>query len=265
MTPDTIAAAEPIRIAICGSTGRMGQAVRRVIEGSPDMVFAGGIAATAVADDETVTADACAPLLARADVLIDFSSPAALGRVLAAAAPALAGKGLVIGTTGLTDDVRSAIASVAQNTAVVTAANFSIGVNLLLDLVAKAAAVLDARFDIEIVEAHHRNKVDAPSGTALALAQAAAQGRGVALEDVRCDGRSGDTGRRPTGEIALHAMRGGSVIGEHRIHFLGDLERIELAHVATDRVLFADGAIAAARWAASRQPGEYGMRDVLGL
>jgi 4-hydroxy-tetrahydrodipicolinate reductase len=254
----------PLRIAICGSTGRMGGALQQAIAAATDLEFAGGIAGAGNAHD-AVAPDACTPLIQRADVLVDFSSPAALAAVLAAGGSALRGKALVIGTTGLTADVQAAVERAAEHSAVVTAANFSIGVNLLLDLVQRAAAVLNDPFDVEIVESHHRNKVDAPSGTALALARAVAAGRGVQLDDVRRDGRSGDTGRRPRGEIGLHALRGGSVVGEHCVSFLGDAERVELTHIATDRALFAAGALSAARWAAGRKPGSYTMRDVLGL
>jgi 4-hydroxy-tetrahydrodipicolinate reductase len=258
----------PTRVAICGITGRMGQTLVRLIDDAEDLELAGGIADAHEADTarNIVTVDRCGALLDHADIVIDFSAPAAIASVMNAA---LARDGslpaMIIGTTGYGDDVTALIDRAAQRTAVVTAANFSVGVNLLLDLVERAAAVLDTRFDIEIVEAHHRNKVDAPSGTALALGQAAARGRGVSLDDVRRDGRSGNTGKRPAGEITFHALRGGAVVGEHHVNFLGDVERVVLSHIATDRVLFADGAIAAARWARDRTPGRYSMRDVLGL
>ncbi|MEO5511504.1 MAG: 4-hydroxy-tetrahydrodipicolinate reductase [Longimicrobiales bacterium] len=260
-----------LRVVICGSTGRMGESLFRALASSPDLELIGGIAETPSQPNvngsmiDVVTAADCASMLERADVVIDFSAPAALGAVIGTCADALSGKALVTGTTGLTADVQSAVERIAKTTTVVSAANFSIGVNLMLDLVQKAAAVLNDSFDIEIVEAHHRRKVDAPSGTALALAHAAAAGRGVGLDAVRIDGRTGETGARPQGQIALHALRGGSVVGEHRVHFFGDVERIELAHVATDRILFANGAITAARWAVGRPAGLYSMRDVLGL
>jgi 4-hydroxy-tetrahydrodipicolinate reductase len=250
----------PLRIVVCGSTGRMGQALQTAIDATPELVFAGGIAAA-----DATSPDGCGPLLQQADALIDFSSPQALLQVLEHGGPALHGKAVVIGTTGLTADVHAAIDQLATRAAVVTAANFSIGVNLLLDLVQKAASVLGEQYDIEIVEAHHRNKVDAPSGTALALAAAAATGRGVQLADVRRDGRSGNTGRRPAGEIGLHALRGGAVVGEHSVQFIADAERIELGHIAADRALFATGALRAAAWAATQPPGLYSMKDVLGL
>jgi 4-hydroxy-tetrahydrodipicolinate reductase len=212
-----------------------------------------------------MASDNCDHVIGNADVIIDFSTPAALSTLLENGHDAMRGKALVVGTTGLTSEIDSKLDELARSTAVLTAANFSIGVNLLIDLVRRAAAVLDARFDIEIVEAHHRNKIDAPSGTALALGRAAAEGRHVNLDDVRTDGRSGDTGKRTEGGIAFHALRGGSVVGEHHVHFLGDVERVELSHIATDRVLFANGALAAAQWLSARPPGRYTMRDVLGL
>ena len=178
----------------------------------------------------------------------------------------MAGRSLVIGTTGLDADTERALADASTHAAVLTAANFSIGVNLLLGLTTRVAEALDAdSFDIEVVEAHHRRKTDAPSGTALALARAAADGRGVDLEAVRRDGRSGDTGARPHGQIGLHAVRGGGVVGEHTVMFIGERERIELRHDALDRALFAEGALRAARWMAGRAPGRYTMQDVLGL
>jgi 4-hydroxy-tetrahydrodipicolinate reductase len=181
-------------------------------------------------------------------------------------AAALDGRALVVGTTGLDDDTVKQLDALARRTAVLVAANFSVGVNLLLGLAEQAARVLPAAtYDVEIVETHHGRKLDAPSGTALALGEAVARGRSVELAGVRRDGRSGTTGERPRGEIAFHALRGGSVAGEHHLHFLGQRERIELAHHAEDRALFAEGALVAARWITGRAPGRYTMGDVLGL
>ncbi len=145
------------------------------------------------------------------------------------------------------------------------AANYSLGVNLLLDLVKRAARVLGPEYDVEVVEMHHRHKKDAPSGTALMLANAAADGRGVNLADVACFGRHGIVGERPEGEIALHALRGGSVVGDHTVMFAGDVERVEITHKAQGREAFAAGALKAAKWAVGRAPGKYDMRDVLGF
>lgn len=261
-----------LRLAVCGITGRMGQTlVHEIAKQFPDLRLVGGIGSHAdVAGHKepaypVMTSDNCDHVLGNADVVIDFSTPVALATLLEHAHESLKGKAIVIGTTGLSPEIEAQIDRLSSSAAIVTAANYSIGVNLLLDLVRRAASVLDTQFDIEIVEAHHRSKMDAPSGTALALGRAAAEGRGVDLEEVRIDGRSGDPGIRPAGQIAFHAMRGGSIVGEHRVHFLGDVERLELSHVATDRVLFATGALTAAQWASTRAPGRYTMRDVLGL
>jgi 4-hydroxy-tetrahydrodipicolinate reductase len=148
----------------------------------------------------------------------------------------------------------------------VYAANYSVGVNLLLELVEKAARILNAKqFDAEIVEAHHKHKKDAPSGTALMLANSLAKGRDVNLQDVACWGREGITGERPEGQIGIHAVRGGDVVGDHTVSFLGEGERVMISHLATSRRTFAEGAVRAAGWVASKQPGLYTMRDVLGF
>jgi 4-hydroxy-tetrahydrodipicolinate reductase len=202
-------------------------------------------------------------LVAESDVVIDFSSPAALRELLVTAGSSLAGRALVVGTTGLGEREQALLEEVSLHSPVVVAANYSIGVNLLLQLVQAAARVLsEERFDIEVVEAHHRRKVDAPSGTALARCGCAA--RAALLETVRRDGRW-QVGARPAGEIGIHSVRGGGVVGEHRVHFLGESERLELTHIASDRGLFAEGALLAARWAAGRAPGRYRMSDVLGF
>jgi 4-hydroxy-tetrahydrodipicolinate reductase len=263
--------AEPIRIAIAGVTGRLGRLIAGLARDAPDLVLVGGVGRTAYGPGEAVawsvprieTPASAGSLLAATDVLIDVSAPALLAAVLAAHGDALAGRALVTGTTGLGPAERAALDAQAGRSAVLAAANFSLGVALLEALVERAAAVLDpAGWDVEIVETHHRGKADAPSGTALALGDAAGRGRGVRLDAVRTDGRSGATGPRPAGEIGLHAVRGGGVIGEHRVLFLAPRERLELAHAATDRALFADGALAAARWIAGRPAGRYGMRSL---
>lgn len=205
------------------------------------------------------------PILGEADVVIDFSAPVFLTDLVSRHADALAAKALVIGTTGLDEGARAQLDRAAARTAVLTAANFSVGVNLLLALTEQVASVLDSEFDVEIVEAHHRRKEDAPSGTALALGEAVAAGRKVDLTATRRDGRSGRPGPRPDGEIAFHSLRGGDVIGDHEVHFIGGLERITLAHRAADRRLFAAGALRAAGWLPGHEPGRYTMRDVLGF
>jgi 4-hydroxy-tetrahydrodipicolinate reductase len=249
----------------------MGRTLAQLASNLPDFELIGGIdrdAASSGADGypSIATTDACAPLLTGADVVLDFSAPEALSALLDAHMDALSGRALVVGTTGLTDNVNTALESAARSCAVLVAANFSIGVNVLLALTEQAAQALPANgYDAEIVEAHHRNKVDAPSGTALALGRALAAGWKRSLDELRRDGRTGNTGVRPRGEIGMHAVRGGDVVGEHRVMFLGARERIELAHVASDRAVFAEGALLAARWITGKPAGRYAMRDVLGI
>ena len=171
----------------------------------------------------------------------------------------------VLGTTGLTDEEQKAVDAAAKKIPVIQSGNFSLGINLLLGLVRKASEILGIEYDCEVVEMHHRHKKDAPSGTALMLAKAAANGRGQDFDDVAVFGREGIVGERPQGEIAVHALRGGSVIGDHTVMFAGDVERVELVHKAQSREAFAAGALRAALWGADRKPGLYSMRDVLGL
>ena len=175
------------------------------------------------------------------------------------------GQAYVLGTTGLTEEEKQAVCAAAKQIPVVWAPNMSLGVNLLLDLVRRSASILGPDYDAEIVEMHHRLKKDAPSGTALGLAEALAEGRGVNLQDVVCYGREGITGERPHGEIGIAALRGGSVIGDHTVMFVADEERIELTHRANSRDAFATGALRAALWLANRKPGVYTMRHVLGF
>lgn len=246
----------------------MGRTVARLAESRADVQIVGGIdrdPASGSGAWPIETLDAAGDLLARTDVVIDFSAPAFLASLLERHRSAMVGVGLVVGTTGLGDSEQKLLAEAAESSPVLTAANFSVGVNLLLNLVETAARSLGPEYDIEVVETHHRRKEDAPSGTALALAEAAAAGRDVELQKVRRDGRSGRPGARPRGEIGLHAMRGGDVIGDHQVHLIGDLERIEIAHRASDRALFADGALRAAAWLQGREPGRYTMKQVLGL
>lgn len=217
-------------------------------------------------DVTVVDIDRAQDVIAKADVVIDVSAPAATRALLDRAGDALSGRSLVIGTTGLDAATQERVDALAAHAAVLTAANFSFGVNLLLDVAERIAAVLDpACYDIEVIEAHHRGKTDAPSGTALALGGAMARGRNVGLDAVRRDGRSGSTGDRPDGEIGFHAVRAGGIAGEHRVLFAGEREVIELRHEALDRAVFADGALAAASWIAGRKAGRYTMQDVLGL
>ena len=237
-------------IGIYGSSGRMGRAVALAIEAAGARL-AGG------ADD----GDAADPVAAAADVLVDFSAPGALETHLDAARAARTP--IVVGTTGLRDRHQAMIEAAATEIAVLQTGNTSLGVTLLARLVQEAAAKLD--WDIEIVEMHHRHKVDAPSGTALLLGEAAAAGRGAALSELRVDGRAGLTGARTEGTIGFASLRGGSVIGDHSVVFAGEGERVELTHLAQDRTTFAHGAVKAALWLAGQPPGRYRMTDVLGL
>lgn len=198
-----------------------------------------------------------------ADAVLDFTTPVAtLAHARLAAAQ---GCILVTGTTGIDAVQAGELEAAAASCAIVWAANMSVGVNLLLELTAKAAGVLDEGTDIEIVEMHHRHKVDAPSGTSLALGRAAAAARGVVLDDVAVRARDGVTGPRPAGAIGFSNIRGGDVVGDHTVIFADIGERIELTHRAADRAIYAQGALRAARWAEGRAPGLYGMKDVLGL
>lgn len=263
-------------IVVTGASGRMGQMLIRMITGSDRARLAGcvereghpwigrdvgecmGGAALGVA----VTADPL-EVFAKAQAVVDFTSPAA--SVAFAGLAAQARLVHVIGTTGLEAEHIAAIGRAAHHAVVVRAGNMSLGVNLLVRLTQKVAAALDEDWDIEVVEAHHRMKVDAPSGTALMLGQAAAEGRGVALADARVSGRDGITGPRTRGSIGFAAIRGGDVVGEHDVIFAADGERIVLRHLATDRAIFARGALRAALWGQGKKPGEYDMMDVLGL
>ena len=210
-----------------------------------------------------VTDDADA-LFAASDVVIDFTRPELLAQHLDLAQRHK--KALVIGTTGLDKTARAGIEAASRSVPLVQAANMSVGVTLLGQLVKQLAAQLDAAtFDIEIVEMHHRHKIDAPSGTALALAEAAAAGREVQLSDVARKSRDGQIGARPEGEIGVSTLRGGDVVGDHTVIFAADGERIEITHKASSRQIFARGAVRAALWAAGRKPGLYSMLDVLGL
>ena len=208
----------------------------------------------------TIAGEAAA--LADADVIIDFTSPAA--SVAHAAIAAKAGRALVVGTTGLAAADEAALAKAAETIPLVYCANTSVGVTLLARLVEQVAAQLVDGWDIEILEAHHHHKVDAPSGTALALGEAAARGRKVALDEVSDMVRKGQTGARRPGDIGFAVLRGGDVTGEHSVIFFGDSERVEISHKATDRAIFARGALRAARFAASASPGFFDMNDVLG-
>lgn len=260
-----------VRVGITGAGGRMGQALVAAAEGRERIVLSAALeqrGAEAVgrpaAHGHLVTvSDDLQAAVAAVDVLVDFTRPA--GTLAALQACVDAGRAMVIGTTGFSTDELTRIAAAAERIPIVMAANFSLGVNLLRALVAQAAQALGEAYDIEIVEAHHRHKVDAPSGTALALGEAAAQGRGRRLEDLAVRVRDGDTGERPTGAIGFATVRGGDVIGDHDVLFLGDGERLSLGHRASSRGTFAHGALHAAAWVHGRAPGRYDMFDVLGI
>ena len=240
------------RIGIIGSEGRMGQALVRAIA-LAGHELAGG---TDKGGNVAALADSC-------DVLVDFSAPPALEGNLHAAVGA--GIPILIGTTGLGEAHHAAIDSAAGAVPVLQTGNTSLGVTLLAHLVAEAAARLGPDWDIEIVEMHHRMKVDAPSGTALLLGQAAAAARGIDLAEHTESGRHGHTGARSVGAIGFAALRGGTVAGEHSVIIAGEEERITLSHSAENRMIFARGAIAGAAWLIGRAPGRYTMGDVLGL
>jgi len=263
-------------IVINGVSGRMGQMLVKLVNESKVMRLVGALeradhewlgrdvgTALGGAQMGVLVTDDALGAMAKAQAVIDFTTPAATIAMVELAAQARAVH--VIGTTGLTDDDLVKLQAAARHAVIVRAGNMSLGVNLLVQLTKKVAAALDEDFDIEIIEAHHKHKVDAPSGTALMLGQAAAEGRGVDLEAVRDSGRDGITGARKRGDIGFTAIRGGDIVGEHDVLFAGEGERIVLRHMATDRAVFARGAIKAALWGQGRKPGEYDMLDVLGL
>jgi 4-hydroxy-tetrahydrodipicolinate reductase len=240
-----------MKIAIVGAAGRMGAKLCELA----------GPAGLDVVSKVDVAPGFDATWREGTEGVIDFSFHTAVpGGVAKAAAEGIP---YVIGTTGLTDGEQKAVADAAKKIPVVQSGNYSLGVNLLMALVRKAAAVLGPEYDVEITEMHHRHKKDAPSGTALMLAKAAATGRGIDLEQHAIYGRRGITGERPVDEIAVHALRGGSVVGDHSVMFAGELERVELVHRAQDRAAFAAGALKALVWAKGRAPGIYTMADVL--
>ncbi|AUQ60093.1 dihydrodipicolinate reductase DapB [Phaeobacter inhibens] len=263
-------------IVITGASGRMGQMLIKTIADHPRAYLVGAVeredhdwvgqdVGLAMGGSEigiTVTDDAPAAF-AKAQAVIDFTSPEAT--IAFAGMAAEAGVVHVIGTTGMSDAQIAQLEPSSRQSVQMRAGNMSLGVNLLVQLTKKVAAALDEDFDIEVIEAHHHHKVDAPSGTALMLGEAAAEGRGVTLSDVSDSGRDGITGARKRGDIGFSAIRGGDIVGEHDVLFAGQGERIVLRHMATDRAIFARGAIKAALWGQGKEPGQYDMLDVLGL
>lgn len=266
------------RIAVLGAAGRMGRAVMQAaatatpplalgaaFERAGDADLLGRDASVLAGLDASgvkITSDVAAASDAF-DVLIDFTRPD--GTMAALPVCVAAGKGMVIGTTGFSAEQKAAIGEAARQIPICLAANYSVGVNVALKLLEQAARALGDDFDIEIVEAHHKHKVDTPSGTALAMGQAVAKGAGRNLDDVAVYAREGNTGPRPAGAIGFATVRGGDVVGDHTVMFLGNGERVEITHKATSRQNFAGGAVRAAAWLKGREPGLYDMRDVLGL
>ena len=265
-----------MRLIVAGAGGRMGRTLIHAIAATDGVTLAGSVEAKDAAvigrdagelaglgrNNVTVETDV-EPLLAKADGLIDFTVPPATCAFAEIAART--GRVHIIGTTGLTAEDDALIAAAAKRATIVKSGNMSLGVNLLAALVRRVAKTLDEDFDIEILEMHHNKKVDAPSGTALMLGRAAAEGRGIDLAQRSVRGRDGHTGVRCPGDIGFAALRGGTVVGDHTVVFAGTAERLELSHKAEDRMIFARGALKAALWARNQKPGLYSMADVLGL
>ncbi len=268
--------AEQIPIAVMGASGRMGRMLVQAVDASPACKLIGvterpgsdwigrdlgeclgGAARGLIVNDDPIDA------IVNARAILDFTSPSATVNhsILAAQARAVH----VIGTTGLSDDDLTKLKAASYHCAIIRAGNYSLGVNLLTVLTRKVAEALGEDYDIEIIETHHNQKIDAPSGTALMLGEAAAEGRGVALKDVSDRGRDGMPGARKKGDIGFASIRGGNVIGEHDVIFAGPGERVILRHIADERLVFARGAVKAALWGQDKKPGEYSMIDVLGL
>jgi 4-hydroxy-tetrahydrodipicolinate reductase len=267
--------AAAIRVAIAGATGRMGRMLIEAVLASDDCTLTGALdvpGSAALGEDAgaalgrvtgvALTAD-LARGLAGADVLIDFTRPA--GTMAHLAACRAQGVAMVIGTTGLDPAQEAALAEAAAVLPIVRAPNMSAGVNVMLRLLAQAARTLGAGYDIEVIEAHHRHKVDAPSGTALAMGQVLAQARGRRLEDCAVYARQGHTGERAEGSIGFATIRGGDIVGDHTVLFAGTGERLEITHRSNSRANYAAGSLRAVRFLQGRAPGLYGMDDVLGL
>lgn len=265
-----------MKLVVVGAGGRMGRTLVRLITETPGVVVHAAIErpdspligedAGALAGIGDIGVRLSSDMLAavvEADGIVDFTAPAAT--LVHAELAAQARIVHVIGTTGCSAEDEAKIDAAARHAVVVKSGNMSVGVNLLAVLVERAARALGPAFDIEILEMHHRHKVDAPSGTALLLGEAAARGRDIKLDDFAVRSRDGYTGPRPEGAIGFATLRGGSVVGDHTVYLAGAGERLELRHVAEDRAQFAKGAIRAALWARGRKPGRYDMTDVLGL
>ncbi|WP_420012382.1 4-hydroxy-tetrahydrodipicolinate reductase [Tateyamaria sp.] len=263
-------------IVIAGASGRMGQMLIQTLMASDKVRLAGALERPGhdwVGQDVgiamggttlgVVVSDDVLETMSQAQAVIDFTAPEATLALNKIAAQARAAH--IIGTTGMTEAQIEQLEPASRHCAIVRAGNMSLGVNLLVQLTKQVAAALDEDFDIEVIEAHHHHKVDAPSGTALMLGEAAAEGRGVDLNAVKDAARDGITGARTRGHIGFSNIRGGDIVGEHDVIFAGQGERIVLRHMATDRALFAKGALKATLWALDQRPGAYDMLDVLGL
>ena len=259
-----------VKVGILGIMGRMGQALAQAVAAEQALSLIIGSEMSGHSLIGHTTPDGLAPITDQtevvfdaSDLVIDFTPPGNSARHAAMAAEKQTM--LLVGTTGLSDDDEAALDEAAKQTAIMQAGNYSLGINLLMSLVREAASRLEEGWDIDILEMHHRHKIDAPSGTALMLGEAAAAGRGVPLASVRTPAREGITGEREDGSIGFAALRGGSVIGEHSVVIASESERLTLSHRAENRGLFADGAVRAAVWLSKQPPGRYSMRDVLGL
>jgi 4-hydroxy-tetrahydrodipicolinate reductase len=263
-----------LKLAIAGAAGRMGRELAKIVHGTQGCTLAGGLEAPGsplvgadygeligVGKLGVAISDDAAKVIGAADGIIDFTVPKATLSLIRHTR----GKIHVIGTTGIDAAGDAEIAAAAASATIVKTGNFSLGVNLLAALVKKAAATLGTDFDIEVLEMHHRAKIDAPSGTALLLGKAAADGRAISLKEHSVRVRDGHTGARNAGDIGFATLRGGTVVGDHTVIFAGNGERLELRHVAESRELFARGAVKAAIWAKGKGPGLYSMMDVLGL
>jgi len=265
-----------VRIAVVGASGRMGKALIAAILDTDGATLSGAIereGAAALGQDAgslvgqpfmgIALTDDPLPVFATSDAVLDFTAPEATLHYAELAAQARIVH--VIGTTGMSEDDEQKLNATARHAAIIKSGNMSLGVNLLAVLVKQAAKALSADFDIEVLEMHHKAKVDAPSGTALLLGESAADGRGLNLQEDGVFTRHGITGPRPEGAVGFATMRGGSVVGDHSVMFAGPAERITLSHHAEDRSLFARGAVKAALWGYGKKPGRYTMQDVLGL
>lgn len=265
-----------MRIAVMGAGGRMGRELVRAVHAMPGCVVGGGVeqagspylgqdvgALAGIGDVGARISDDPLEVMTKVEAVLDFTTPAATVEFAGLAANARIVH--VIGTTGMQSEHEAAIEAAARHATIIKAGNMSLGVNLLVAVTRRVAEALDADFDIEIVEMHHRHKVDAPSGTALMLGRAAADGRKVKLDEVSVRARDGHTGARRRGDIGFQSLRGGNVVGDHTVIFAGEGERIELTHLASDRGIFARGAVKAALWGQGRGPGLFSMADVLGI